>query len=73
MLIAGYDAMHEITSAYLRQTLPKNAWLLILGAGTCIEIIKLAKLESGWRFLALDSIARHAGYWLAKITARRGT
>lgn len=54
MLVAGYDAMHEIGSAYLRHTLPKNAHVLVVGAGTCSEIIKLAELEPTWRFMALD-------------------
>lgn len=54
MLVAGYDVMHEIGSAYLRHHLPKQAKLLVVGAGTCSEIIKLAELQEQWQFLAVD-------------------
>lgn len=53
-LVAGYDIMHEISAAYLRQSLPKGAHILVVGAGTCKEIIKLAELEASWRFTAVD-------------------
>lgn len=53
-LVAGYDIMHEISAAYLRQSLPEDAHILVVGAATCKEIIKLSELEENWRFTAVD-------------------
>lgn len=53
-LIAGYDTLYDITTAYLSTRLSENAHILVMGAGTCREIITLAQQQPKWRFTAVD-------------------
>lgn len=53
-LIAGYDTLYDITTAYLSTRLSENAHILVIGAGTCREIITLAQQQPKWRFTAVD-------------------
>lgn len=50
----GYDVMHDLTAALLGATLPEHAHLLIIGAGTGEEIIRLAPAHPGWCYTAVD-------------------
>lgn len=55
--LAGYDACHELSACILSAALNSqpDARILVVGAGgTAGEIIKAAKLEPTWTFLAVD-------------------
>lgn len=55
--LAGYDACHELTACILSASLEgqKDVRILVVGAGgTAGEIIAAGKLESDWKFLAVD-------------------
>ncbi|EWH05574.1 MULTISPECIES: class I SAM-dependent methyltransferase [Pseudoalteromonas] len=53
-LVPGYALLHQATAAQLVSTLDNDACILVIGAGTGKEIIELAKLNAGWRFIAQD-------------------
>ncbi|MBK1625432.1 SAM-dependent methyltransferase [Afifella marina] len=55
--LAGYDACHELCACILSAALTgrKERHVLVVGAGgTAGEIITTARLEPGWRFVAVD-------------------
>jgi tRNA (cmo5U34)-methyltransferase len=55
--LAGYDACHELSACMLAAALGAGtvASILVVGVGgTAQEIITAAKLEPGWRFVAVD-------------------
>lgn len=55
--LAGYDACHELAACMLVASLESGGTkrILIGGAGgTAQEIINLARLEPGWRFVGID-------------------
>jgi tRNA (cmo5U34)-methyltransferase len=56
-LVPGYQLMHEIATAYLLETLPAEADILVVGAGTGTEVLMLAAASPGWRFTAVDESA----------------
>lgn len=43
LLTPGYEALHSMTNHLLRSLLPAEARLLVVGAGTGMEIIFLAE------------------------------
>ncbi|MEM8486318.1 MAG: class I SAM-dependent methyltransferase, partial [Bacteroidota bacterium] len=54
-LAPGYDVLHDLIASLLKRTLIKpNAKILIIGAGTGAEIIKLSQVEPEWSFTAVD-------------------
>jgi len=58
--LAGYDACHELAACMLAASLgnAQSAKILVVGAGgTAQEIITMAALEPGWRFIAVDPSA----------------
>lgn len=58
--LAGYDACHELSACMLSAMLGAGgaARVLVVGAGgTAGEIIAAARLEPGWRFVAVDPSA----------------
>jgi tRNA (cmo5U34)-methyltransferase len=58
--LAGYDACHELSACMLSAALGAGAAarVLVVGAGgTAGEIIAAARLEPGWRFVAVDPSA----------------
>jgi threonine dehydrogenase-like Zn-dependent dehydrogenase len=55
--LAGYEACHELAACMLAAALGKGraAHILVAGAGgTAQEIVTAARLESAWRFTAVD-------------------
>lgn len=52
--IPGYEALHAMVHDFLRQALPETAHILVVGAGTGMEILTLGAAHPGWRFTAID-------------------
>ena len=55
--LAGYDACQDLAACMLAASLgpARSAKILVVGAGgTAQEIIAMASLEPGWRFMAVD-------------------
>ncbi len=52
--LPGYDIMHSIALACLRSQLSEKADLLIVGAGTGMELIKFAEGNYQWKMLGID-------------------
>jgi tRNA (cmo5U34)-methyltransferase len=59
--IPGYVAMHDMVCAILSQGLAKDARLLVVGAGTGMELVLLGMNNPGWRFTGVDPSADMLG------------
>ncbi|PMB32992.1 SAM-dependent methyltransferase [Fischerella thermalis CCMEE 5319] len=57
MALPGYEAMHTMVLACLRSHLPEKANLLIVGAGTGMELVRFAKGNREWQMLGVDPSA----------------
>lgn len=55
--IPGYELLHETAAALLTNELGAEARLLVVGAGTGEEIIRLAADHPGWRLVGEDPSA----------------
>lgn len=66
--VPGYALAQHLAGAVLASTLPDQANILVVGAGTGSEILHLAAVKPGWRFTALD-ISRH----MLEVAAQRLT
>ncbi len=53
-VLPGYEAMHQMVLACLRAKLPGEANLLVVGAGTGMELIRFGKGNSKWQILGVD-------------------
>lgn len=56
-LMPGYEAMHQLANYLLNSLLPVNAHLLIVGAGTGMEVITYGIANQGWTFTAVEPSA----------------
>ncbi|BAY86692.1 hypothetical protein NIES267_62030 [Calothrix parasitica NIES-267] len=54
LVLPGYEAMHQMALACLRAKLPDEANLLVVGAGTGMELVKFAEGNSNWKILGVD-------------------
>ena len=54
MALPGYDAMHTMALSFLRSHLPEKADLLIVGAGSGMELVKFGKGNPQWQMLGVD-------------------
>lgn len=52
--IPGYDDLHTMVLSFLRSKLPEKANLLIVGAGSGMELVTLSKANSQWQLLGVD-------------------
>ncbi|WP_341527562.1 class I SAM-dependent methyltransferase [Nostoc sp. UHCC 0302] len=52
--LPGYEAMHTMALSFLRSHLPKEANLLIVGAGTGMELVKFGQRNLAWQMLGVD-------------------
>lgn len=50
--IPGYEALHAMAHDFLRPALPETARLLVVGAGTGMELLTFGAAHPGWRFCA---------------------
>jgi tRNA (cmo5U34)-methyltransferase len=53
----AYEEMFKITHSCLRARLPMQAKVLVVGAGTGMEICEFAPLNPGWSFCGVDPSA----------------
>lgn len=53
-VIPGYEALHQMVLACLGAKLYLEANLLVVGAGTGMELVKFAKSNSRWKILGVD-------------------
>lgn len=54
MALPGYEAMHTMVKSILRSHLPERANLLIVGAGSGMELVKFGQGKSQWQMLGVD-------------------
>lgn len=55
--VPGYALLHELAAAAMAALAPAGAHLLLVGAGTGAELVRLASLDPSWRFTAIDPSA----------------
>ncbi|OKH54108.1 SAM-dependent methyltransferase [Calothrix sp. HK-06] len=56
-VLPGYEAMHTMALSILKSQLPTTANLLIVGAGTGMELIRYSQSNPKWSFLGIDPSA----------------
>jgi tRNA (cmo5U34)-methyltransferase len=66
LFCGAYEEMFKLSHSCLRARLPRRAKVLVVGAGTGMEICEFAPLNPGWSFCAVDP----SGDMLA-LTARK--
>lgn len=54
MSIPGYEALHTMALSFLRSKLPEKANLMIVGAGSGMELVTFGKANSKWELLGVD-------------------
>jgi tRNA (cmo5U34)-methyltransferase len=54
VFVPGLDALHRITGLLLAERVSETARVLVLGAGGGAEILALAQMYPGWRFVGVD-------------------
>lgn len=54
MALPGYEAMHTMVKSILRSRLPEKANLLVVGAGSGMELVKFGLGNSQWQMLGVD-------------------
>ncbi len=69
LLTPGYEALHSMTNHLLRSLLPAEARLLVVGAGTGMEIITCWRSNPRWRFTAVEPSAEMLARCQNNITA----
>jgi tRNA (cmo5U34)-methyltransferase len=52
--VPGYEAMQRMALQLLRERAPRDAEILVLGAGGGLEIEAFARRQTAWRFTAVD-------------------
>ncbi|MBE9193459.1 class I SAM-dependent methyltransferase [Gloeocapsopsis crepidinum LEGE 06123] len=52
--LPGYEVMHTMALSFLKSHLPETANLLIVGAGTGMELLKFSKSNPQWQLLGVD-------------------
>jgi tRNA (cmo5U34)-methyltransferase len=57
LFCGAYEEMFKLTHCCLRAMLPKQARILVAGAGTGMEILEFAPCNPGWSFCGVDPSA----------------
>ncbi|NDW06063.1 methyltransferase domain-containing protein [Jiella sp. 40Bstr34] len=52
--VPGLDALHRMTGLLLAEHAPREAAVLVLGAGGGSELKAMAEAQPGWRFVGVD-------------------
>ncbi|OKH27849.1 SAM-dependent methyltransferase [Chroogloeocystis siderophila 5.2 s.c.1] len=66
--LPGYEAMHTMALSSLKFHLPETANVLIVGAGTGMELVKFSKSNSQWQLLGVDPSSNMLAIAQQKIT-----
>ena len=53
-VIRGYNEMHDLSYYLLKDNLPEDAKILVVGIGTGHEAIKYAENQEGWHIVGVD-------------------
>src|SRR5436190_18751381 len=56
-LLPGFADLHRMTTILLAEHAPKDARVLVLGAGGGLELRALAHAQAGWTFVGVDPAA----------------
>lgn len=56
-LSPGYETLHELSDVLLKTALSENAHILVVGAGTGMDILTCGANQTGWRFTAVEPSA----------------
>jgi tRNA (cmo5U34)-methyltransferase len=67
MALPGYESMHTMALSCLRLHLPETANLLIVGAGTGMELVKFSEGNREWQMLGVDPSRNILGIAQGKI------
>lgn len=77
--VPGVDALHRMTGVLLAEAAPRDARVLVLGAGGGMELRALAEAHPGWLFVGVDpasemlrQAARTLGTALDRVTLVEG-
>lgn len=57
LALPGYEAMHTMVLACLRSCLPDMANVLVVGAGTGTELVRLGQSHPQWQLVGVDPAA----------------
>ena len=68
LALPGYEVMHTMVLACLQACLAERADLLVVGAGTGMELIRLGEARPQWHFLGIDPSAKMLAIAEQKIT-----
>lgn len=68
-LAPGYDALQGAVASVLNARLREEAHLLVVGAGTGEEIVRMGRSHPRWRFTAVDPSAAMLDRCRARVTA----
>ncbi|GEO80921.1 class I SAM-dependent methyltransferase [Pararhodospirillum oryzae] len=52
--LPGYALIHDMAAVLMKVLLPAGARVLVIGAGTGTDILRLGQDNPGWRFLGVD-------------------
>ena len=69
LLIPAYEALHAMSHSFLRSELPDRAEILVVGAGTGMELMTIGMANPGWRFTAVDPSPEMMALCLANVAA----
>jgi tRNA (cmo5U34)-methyltransferase len=53
-VVPGYEALHSMAASLLRVELGEEAQILVVGAGTGMELLTLAEQQPKWRLTGVD-------------------
>ena len=71
--VPGFADLHRMTSILLAEHTPRDAHVLVLGAGGGLELKSMAEAEPGWTFVGVDpapAMLRLAEHTLGPLGAR---
>ncbi|MBO0904526.1 class I SAM-dependent methyltransferase [Jiella sonneratiae] len=78
--VPGLEALHRMTVLLLAERAPRDASVLVLGAGGGSELKAMAEAQPGWRFVGVDPAGemlklaeRVLGPLMERVTLVRGT
>jgi len=73
LFCGAYEEMFKLSHSCLRARLPERAKILVVGAGTGMEICEFAPLNPGWSFCAVDPSENMLNLMTRKLSERNIT